>query len=77
MQWFGKSWHAPVCTICQQTDTPTGKLCLACKKPIAFTDRGFITPYMGEAELAEAVFHRDCFLKEIFGEWPRNLLKEN
>lgn len=67
MQWFGESWGAPICATCEHVAAPQGERCLECTLPIHENDFGFIIPYFKEMELAEAFYHRDCFLNSVLG----------
>lgn len=73
VQWFGKSWGAPICGRCEQTMPPhPSEICLRCGEPFAPGEHGvFIIP--GEMLGLEFMshFHVDCCLKE-FGEYADN-----
>lgn len=70
MQWFGKSWGAPICTTTEHVATPVGKICVNCEHEIAEQDSGFIVPFLPypPTKFTDAFYHRDCFLNSIFGE---------
>jgi hypothetical protein len=66
MQWFGESWGAPICSTCEHSATPVGKLCIECGIPIDERDSGFLVPYLSrERRYAEVAYHRDCFLNDL------------
>jgi hypothetical protein len=68
MQWFGKSWGAPVCEATAHVATPIGRACVRCITIIEAKDYGFILPLVGDAGATTAVYHHACFMKSIFGE---------
>lgn len=59
MQWFGESWNAPICRLAH-TETPVGRPCMHCHKPITETDIGLVIPYYGEA-VSQEPWHLGCF----------------
>ena len=64
IQWFGKSWHAPICNDAQHTDTPAGQQCMFCPEVIRPDDQGFVMDYdAGTVERRPA--HRVCFIRTI------------
>lgn len=69
MEWFGTSWGAPVCIVCERVATPVGEPCMECEREITLEDSGFIIPFapFPLTEFVDAVYHRDCFLGNIFG----------
>ena len=68
IQWFGKSWGAPICTDSTHVATPVGQMCLLCTKAIEPRDRGFVMDYeqkFGCREVERRPAHRDCFMRSI------------
>jgi len=85
MQWFGKSWGAPINDDCPQAAVPVGAICGPCDEPIAADDTGII--YSNGP-----VAHWECFMRQTVGsiahqkkicicygglgqEWPGELTK--
>lgn len=62
IQWFGKSWGAPVCAQNNHKPTPVGKVCIQCDKPISEGDQGVS---MTTAGPDRAEMHLDCFLTNL------------
>lgn len=70
LKWFGDNWGAPCCVDMEHTETPTGRPCMACQKPIAAEDRGFVMPFLaalGQPATMEPT-HLDCFLAAVLPE---------
>ena len=66
MQWFGKSWGAPVNEDTPHVPTPTGQPCLDCGDPIEEGDQGFMIPfYRGSGEVTNEAHHRLCFARQV------------
>lgn len=66
MQWFGKSWGAPICDIADQIDTPVGEPCGYCEDPIAEGDIGFRMPFVGDPTGRGYMnAHHQCLMKAI------------
>ncbi len=66
MEWFGKSWNAPVNNGTQQVGTPVGDDCVRCGMKIIKDDQGVILPSIdGVMNHSVTIFHRRCFLQEL------------
>ncbi len=76
MQWFGESWGAPICSHTEHTATPAGKSCIECDVEIHLTDSGVILPYLSDNGLTEAIYHRACFLRSIWGRDRAQFIEE-
>ena len=48
-------------------DTPVGESCARCQEDIADGDPGYLVPHMDEHGASEKPWHRECFLRSIFG----------
>jgi hypothetical protein len=47
--------------------TPLGEACCACGIAIRTGDLGLLLPHIESAEVSEKPWHRECFIKSIFG----------
>lgn len=80
MQWFGKSWGAPVCEG-EHIATPVGTICFgSCAQPIVEGDRGVVLPFLGFEGIGhaspDAPYHLACFLRSVCGNNWRARLEE-
>jgi hypothetical protein len=46
---------------------PIGEPCGRCRELIGATDSGVVMPVLGDSELLKMAFHRECFLRGVFG----------
>lgn len=71
MNWFGKSWGAPICNDVEHVSTPVGERCHLCTKPITETDQGLLIPLSsgvvgGQYAVGRLLpWHIDCFLDSV------------
>lgn len=77
MQYFGKSWGAPICEQIPEVPVPIGKVCVGCGNTIKEADSGLILPFSGIKDDDGLVqpflgddghsvsYHIDCFLKNV------------
>ena len=48
-------------------DTPVGQTCARCREDIAAEDPGYLVPHLDENGESERPYHRECFLRGVFG----------
>lgn len=67
MQWFGRSWGAPINAECARCATPVGEPCLHCGELIVDGDQGIVIPHCGNNTITRAPLHCDCHIRMIVG----------
>lgn len=66
MNWFGETWGAPCCEVSERVATPTGEICIQCRKPVAAKDQGVVIPHLHSVEcVSRRAWHLDCYLGTI------------
>lgn len=74
MNWFGKSWDAPVCEPSTHIDIPVGESCVHCAEPIGADDAGVTTAALIAVNRVDAVhYHKNCWLSEVVGSLAHQL----
>src|SRR5258708_5208550 len=67
MQWFGKSWGAPICDPQDHAETPVGQLCSWCTETIEANDAGVIIPHLEDRRTTMRPQHYECFIRQVAG----------
>ena len=66
MNWFGKSWGAPVCEPQDHVATPVGQKCGYCDQAIGEGEIGLVMPVVGNpGDPSTLPYHHACLMKSM------------